>query len=122
MTLHLAYIDYPFVVRFLTVSSISERRLLLPIFAPTSRFAMVSFEEKHDAFELENIVIDEKAAAAGEHPPIDPLAEKKLLRKVDLHVIPVLFVLFLMAFLDRTNIGLTSISLGMKYVLIMTGR
>jgi len=36
---------------------------------------------------------------------IDPVAEKKLLRKCDLHVLPPLFVLFLMAFLDRTNIG-----------------
>ena len=66
---------------------------------------MVSLEDKHGAIELENIAIDEKAAAAGEHPPIDPLAEKKLLRKVDLHLIPMLFLLFLMAFLDRTNIG-----------------
>ncbi|KAF2011660.1 MFS general substrate transporter [Aaosphaeria arxii CBS 175.79] len=36
---------------------------------------------------------------------IDPVAEKKLLRKLDLRVLPPLFVLFLMAFLDRTNIG-----------------
>lgn len=36
---------------------------------------------------------------------IDPEAEKKLLRKCDLRVLPPLFVLFLLAFLDRTNIG-----------------
>lgn len=36
---------------------------------------------------------------------IDPVAEKKLLRKCDLHVLPPLFILFLLAFLDRTNIG-----------------
>jgi fucose permease len=36
---------------------------------------------------------------------IDPLAEKKLLRKCDVHVLPPLTILFLMAFLDRTNIG-----------------
>jgi len=36
---------------------------------------------------------------------IDPVAEKKLLRKCDLRVLPPLFVLFLLAFLDRTNIG-----------------
>lgn len=36
---------------------------------------------------------------------IDPIAEKKLLRKCDLRVLPPLFVLFLLAFLDRTNIG-----------------
>lgn len=35
---------------------------------------------------------------AGTH--IDAIAEKKLLRKCDLHVLPPLFVLFLLAFLD----------------------
>ena len=35
---------------------------------------------------------------AGTH--IDAVAEKKLLRKCDLHVLPPLFVLFLLAFLD----------------------
>lgn len=37
--------------------------------------------------------------------PIDRAAEKKLIRKCDLHVIPILFALFLLAFLDRINIG-----------------
>jgi hypothetical protein len=36
---------------------------------------------------------------------IDPVAEKKLLLKCDLHVVPILFLLFLLAFLDRINIG-----------------
>ncbi|KAJ4348339.1 uncharacterized protein N0V89_009713 [Didymosphaeria variabile] len=40
---------------------------------------------------------------AGNH--IDPVAEKKLLRKLDIRVLPPLFVLFLLAFLDRSNIG-----------------
>ncbi|KAF2501681.1 MFS general substrate transporter [Lophium mytilinum] len=35
----------------------------------------------------------------------DPMAEKCLLRKLDLHILPPLFTLFLLAFLDRTNIG-----------------
>jgi hypothetical protein len=42
--------------------------------------------------------------AAGGH--IDPVAEKKLLLKCDLHVLPPLFVIFLLAFLDRSNIGM----------------
>jgi hypothetical protein len=32
---------------------------------------------------------------------IDPAIEKKLLRKIDLHLIPILFLLFLCAFIDR---------------------
>jgi fucose permease len=38
-------------------------------------------------------------------PDIDPAAEKRLLWKLDLHVVPILTFLFLLAFLDRINIG-----------------
>ncbi|KAL2828475.1 major facilitator superfamily domain-containing protein [Aspergillus cavernicola] len=37
--------------------------------------------------------------------PIPPDLEKKVLRKCDLHVVPILTLLFLFAFLDRINIG-----------------
>jgi hypothetical protein len=45
-------------------------------------------------------VVDDAVASS-----IDLAAEKKLLRKCDLNVLPPLFVLFLLAFLDRANIG-----------------
>lgn len=55
-------------------------------------------------------VIDEKIEVindtAGSH--IDPVAEKKLLRKCDLYVLPPLFVLFLLAFLDSKSYVLLS--------------
>lgn len=35
----------------------------------------------------------------------DSKAERRLILKCDLHVVPILFVLFLLAFLDRINIG-----------------
>lgn len=37
---------------------------------------------------------------------IDPAREKALLRKLDLRVVPILWFLFMLAFLDRTNIGM----------------
>lgn len=37
--------------------------------------------------------------------PIDPAAEKKLVWKCDLHVLPSITVLYFLAFMDRTNIG-----------------
>ena len=37
--------------------------------------------------------------------PTDPAAEKKLVRKCDLSVIPVLSLLYSLAFIDRINIG-----------------
>jgi len=35
--------------------------------------------------------------------PLDPVREKKLMRKVDWILVPWLFFLFLLAFLDRVN-------------------
>lgn len=46
-----------------------------------------------------------------ENYEIDPVAEKRLLRKLDLRVVPVLWFLFMLAFLDRTNIGTASTQL-----------
>lgn len=36
---------------------------------------------------------------------IPPDEEKKLIRKLDIHIMPVLVALYLMSFLDRVNIG-----------------
>ncbi|KAK3111830.1 hypothetical protein LTR53_012520 [Teratosphaeriaceae sp. CCFEE 6253] len=51
---------------------------------------------------------------------IDPVAERKLLRKLDWRVVPVLWFLYMLAFLDRTNIGNAKIQ-GMTKDLKMTG-
>ena len=36
---------------------------------------------------------------------IDPEAEKKLVRKMDMFILPVIFVTYVLSFLDRSNIG-----------------
>jgi hypothetical protein len=41
---------------------------------------------------------------------IDPVAEKKLLRKCDTFLVPLLTIAFLSAYLDRSNIGNAAIS------------
>jgi hypothetical protein len=65
------------------------------------------FGEKTESDNIERR-LDEKAdlsADVAHGIAIDPEAEKKLLWKCDLRILPPLFVLFLLAFLDRTNIG-----------------
>lgn len=52
--------------------------------------------------------------------PIDLEAEKRLLRKLDWHILPPLGVLYLITFLDRTNIGNAKIQ-GLTQDLQMTG-
>lgn len=48
-------------------------------------------------------------AATDEHGNVlfhlDPVAEKKLLRKIDLFVVPTVALLYLWCFIDRANIG-----------------
>lgn len=53
--------------------------------------------------------------------PIDPAAEKKLLWKCDIHVLPPITLLFMLAFIDRINIGNARIQ-GMEKDLNMTGQ
>jgi hypothetical protein len=35
----------------------------------------------------------------------DPIAEKKLRRKTDLYIVPLVALLFLFCFIDRSNLG-----------------
>jgi sugar phosphate permease len=49
---------------------------------------------------LENGHNDQASAA-----PIDPVIEARVRRKLDMHLVPLLSVLYLLAFLDRSNIG-----------------
>ncbi|GKT64068.1 major facilitator superfamily transporter [Colletotrichum tofieldiae] len=37
--------------------------------------------------------------------PVDAAAEKKIVRKLDMHIIPLVMLLYLFSFLDRVNIG-----------------
>lgn len=79
--------------------------------------------------DTDNVIIDEKQSVAHEEDvekstleeAIDPVAEKKLLWKVDCHVVPPLLILFLLAFLDRVNIGNAKIQ-GMTKELHMVGQ
>ncbi|KEQ99842.1 hypothetical protein AUEXF2481DRAFT_45783 [Aureobasidium subglaciale EXF-2481] len=74
-----------------------------------------------DTLKKHSIEHFELAPASDTSPPlIDPIAEKRLLRKVDLRILPPLTVLFLLAFLDRTNIGNAKIQ-GMTDELKMGG-
>ncbi|KAL6244531.1 hypothetical protein RBB50_008773 [Rhinocladiella similis] len=53
------------------------------------------------ARELEIIGTNDEEAV----PELSHAAQKRLMRKIDLRLIPMLFVLFLLAFIDRVNIG-----------------
>ena len=65
--------------------------------------------------------ITEKHAASDIGPPtFDAKATGRLLRKIDWHLIPFLAVLYLLSFLDRTNIGNARLA-GIEKDLGMTG-
>jgi hypothetical protein len=50
---------------------------------------------------------------------IDPVIEKRVVRKIDWHLVPLLMALYLLAFLDRSNIGNAKIA-GMAKALDLT--
>ncbi|KAH8892590.1 MFS general substrate transporter [Thozetella sp. PMI_491] len=50
---------------------------------------------------------------------IDPVAHKKLLRKIDLYLMPAIWVIYLFSYVDRTNIGLAKVA-GMDKALGLT--
>ncbi|KAI6782504.1 putative transporter-like protein [Emericellopsis cladophorae] len=74
---------------------------------------MTTIEEKHAVVDETAVPSTPKtdgsssAAAGNDHelPPIDPKAESRLVRKLDLTIYPVFFVIYLMSFLDRINIS-----------------
>ena len=63
-------------------------------------------DEKLKELHIDEITVKANDRAA-ERYEIDAEAEKKLLRKLDMRVLPVLWFLYMLAFLDRTNIGTT---------------
>ncbi|KAK8024875.1 hypothetical protein PG990_002698 [Apiospora arundinis] len=76
---------------------------------------------ERDVSSVAGAVSEQEGAVIDAGLPIDPEAEKKLIRKCDLHVLPPITVLFFLAFMDRTNIGNARIQ-GMSKDLHMTGR
>jgi hypothetical protein len=63
-------------------------------------------ESRHEEVtNLSNSDSHDKQYLADEHVPFTPEEEKKLMRKIDLRLIPWLSFLYLLSFLDRANIG-----------------
>ncbi|XP_014562681.1 hypothetical protein COCVIDRAFT_83609 [Bipolaris victoriae FI3] len=56
-----------------------------------------------------------------EEVSFDPAAERKLLRKLDIRILPVLWILYLVNFIDRANIGNAKIA-GMEKELNLIGQ
>ncbi|KAF2130037.1 high-affinity nicotinic acid transporter-like protein [Dothidotthia symphoricarpi CBS 119687] len=66
---------------------------------------MSDSKDQYDATKphvAKSIRSDEVERQIGE---VDPIYEAKLVRKLDLHIIPVVMLLYLLSFLDRVNIG-----------------
>lgn len=83
---------------------ISQSALLTGCGTVRLRFNKISHEmseeEKKDVSEncIQDIRSDQSLSL------VDPAAEKKLLWKCDLHILPILMLLYLMSFMDRINV------------------
>lgn len=76
-------------------------------------------DSKLKELHVESLTVQANDRSAAKYD-IDPVAERALLRKIDVRLIPILWFLFMLAFLDRTNIGNGRI-LGMEEELRMEG-
>ncbi|KAL1873468.1 hypothetical protein VTK73DRAFT_916 [Phialemonium thermophilum] len=72
------------------------------------------------AHDVESKLSDNGPVSPSDLPPIDPAAERRLLWKLDLLVFPVLYVIYMMSFLDRINISNARIQ-GLATELELTG-
>ena len=62
--------------------------------------------ENFDSKPLEATVSESgKQELSASEPYIDPVAEKRLIWKLDLMLSPMMVMMFLVAYLDRSNIG-----------------
>jgi hypothetical protein len=50
-----------------------------------------------------------KQSAVQESDPIDPAEAKKVLRKIDVRIVPVLFVIYLLQYMDKNGINYASV-------------
>lgn len=65
---------------------------------------MATHEDKRDS--AEDVAMDEKKAGRGVESYVEnPEMERRITLKCDLHILPWIFVLWLLAFIDRSNIG-----------------
>jgi hypothetical protein len=68
---------------------------------------MATFDEKIPVETGEQVVpqTPQKSSEYSSDAPIDPKAESRLVRKLDLIIFPTFFVIYMMSFLDRINIS-----------------
>jgi hypothetical protein len=72
--------------------------------SPHEESVIFSHTKKYDS----PIMVESKPSspsAGSWTPPVDAAADRRLMWKVDIHVVPILFAIYILAFLDRVNIG-----------------
>ncbi|KAI6351417.1 hypothetical protein MCOR25_009953 [Pyricularia grisea] len=76
--------------------------------APREPYKVASSTTVPDNDSAKGVNVEKQAA--GEHPELDPVIDKRLDRKFDLHILPFLFGIWLFSFIDRSNIGNAAIA------------
>lgn len=98
----------------MVVDEISVSEKGVKVSSPRSDSEEVSVQQK------ENAASDNDPEGSFEQVDFSHIDEKKVLRKMDLRLIPMLAILYLLSFLDRGNIGNAKIE-GLQEDLNMTG-
>ncbi|TLD32803.1 hypothetical protein PspLS_00254 [Pyricularia sp. CBS 133598] len=76
--------------------------------APTQHQNVASPTNAPDNDSTKGVTVEKDTV--GEHLELDPVIDKRLDRKFDLHILPFLFGIWLFSFIDRSNIGNAAIA------------
>ncbi|KAF8311067.1 high-affinity nicotinic acid transporter-like protein [Clavulina sp. PMI_390] len=73
---------------------------------PSTSFLMSATDEKRSSSPMSGPDIEStKITVEGKDPRWDAAFEQRVVRKMDLHIVPIVMALYLLSFLDRVNIG-----------------
>jgi ACS family allantoate permease-like MFS transporter len=79
-----------------------------------------SVQEKHDAVAVSTKVVDTAAElVSGEYPELDPAEARRVRRKIDIHILPLMCTLYWIQFMDKTTLGSAAI-LGIRQATNLT--
>ncbi|KAK4940552.1 hypothetical protein LTR10_019311 [Elasticomyces elasticus] len=73
--------------------------------SPITEYRDTSTKERNDTSEQVVYQLPEITEGTIESQQVDAIAEQRVLRKVDRHIVPLVMVLYLLSFMDRVNIG-----------------
>ncbi|CAA7262313.1 unnamed protein product [Cyclocybe aegerita] len=100
----------PLIAPWRATASYSNPYLPLDTMGNSSEAGDEKLDSKHDFVAVATSEVDTAAElAAGDHGPLDPAEAHRVRRKIDLHILPLMCILYWIQFMDKTTLGAAAI-------------